>query len=112
VISRVLFPAALISFTLLLYGFLQRRVEEWDKAPRTGVILANFWEFWRTKADGFLVSPTALVPCGPAEFLGPLDVGFSLRHVLSFFFLRSAQLGMFHQRKPARLMMDGEIRGF
>jgi len=38
-----------LSFTLLLYGFLQRRVEEWEKVRQTG----DFWEFWHTKADGF-----------------------------------------------------------
>ena len=45
-ISGVLFP---FSFTLLLYGFLRRRVEEWEKVRRT-VLLADFREFWRTKA--------------------------------------------------------------
>jgi len=52
VISGVLFPPALLSFTLLLFGFLRRRVEEWEKVRLTGVLLADFREFWRTKADG------------------------------------------------------------
>ena len=52
-ISGLLFPAVLLSFTLLLYSFLQRRVEEWEKVRRTGVLKDDFWEFWRTKADGF-----------------------------------------------------------
>jgi hypothetical protein len=36
-ISGILFPPALLSFTLLLFGFLRRRVEEWEKVRRTGV---------------------------------------------------------------------------
>ena len=48
-----IFLTPLLSFTLLLYGFLRRRVEEWDKVHQTGVLLA-FWEFWRTNADGLL----------------------------------------------------------
>jgi hypothetical protein len=53
VISRVLFLPPLLSLTLLPYGFLRRRVEEWEKVRPTGVLLADFREFWRTKADGF-----------------------------------------------------------
>jgi hypothetical protein len=52
VISGILFPAALLSFTLLLYGFLRRRVEEWEKVRQTGVLKDYFREFWCTKANG------------------------------------------------------------
>ena len=53
VIFGVLFPAALLSFTLSLLGFLGRRAEEWEKVCRTGVLKDDFREFWHTKADGF-----------------------------------------------------------
>jgi hypothetical protein len=52
VISGVLFSSSLLSFTLLLHDFL-RRLKEWEKVHRTGVPFTDFWEFWRTKADGF-----------------------------------------------------------
>ncbi len=51
-IPRVLFPSSLLSFTLLLNYFLRRRVEEWEKVRRTGILFADIREFWRTKADG------------------------------------------------------------
>ena len=31
---------------------MRRRVEGWEKVQQTGVLFADFWEFWRTKADG------------------------------------------------------------
>ena len=65
VISRVLFLPPLLSLTLLPCGFL---VEEWEKVRRTGVLLADFREFWRTKADGF----TAIGKSTPVHITGVL----------------------------------------
>jgi len=38
VISGIFFLPPYLSFTLLLYGFLRRRVEEWEKVSRIGVL--------------------------------------------------------------------------
>jgi hypothetical protein len=73
IISSVLFPAALPSFTLLLYGFLRRRVEEWDKVHRTGVLQDDFRKFWRTKADGLNGSGTNFCALGVGEEVEVLE---------------------------------------
>ncbi len=52
VISSVLFPAALLSFTLLLHDFLQRRGMDWEKVRQAGILSGNFWELWCTKGEG------------------------------------------------------------
>jgi hypothetical protein len=52
VISSILFPAALLSFTLLLHDFLQRRGMDWEQVCQAGVLFGNFWEFWHTKREG------------------------------------------------------------
>jgi hypothetical protein len=52
VIFGVLFPAALLSFTLLLSDFLQRRGMDWEIVHQAGVLFGDFWEFWHTKDDG------------------------------------------------------------
>jgi hypothetical protein len=52
-ISSVLFPAALLSFTLLLNDLLQRQGMDWETVCQAGVLSGNFWEFWHTKGEGF-----------------------------------------------------------
>ncbi len=54
VISLVLFPAALTLFNSFTLLFPAKASEEWEKVRQTCVLLADFREFWRTKADGFL----------------------------------------------------------
>jgi len=62
VISGVLFPAALPLFHSFTLRFLRRRVEEWEKVRRIGVLYNNFWEFWHTKADGLRGTVIPLLP--------------------------------------------------
>jgi hypothetical protein len=57
VISSVLFPAAVLSFTLLLHDFLHRRRMDWEKVCGAGILCGNFWEFWCTKGEGLDALP-------------------------------------------------------
>jgi hypothetical protein len=52
VISGILFPAALLSFTHLLYDFHKGKVGIGKKYAKLAYFFGIFWEFWHTKGDG------------------------------------------------------------
>jgi hypothetical protein len=53
VILYILFSAALLSFTLLLHDFLQRRGMDWEKVCQADILYGDFWEFWHIKGEVF-----------------------------------------------------------
>ena len=60
--------------------------------------------------NSLLVGPAALT--GLRYFLAPSILGLTSDVFALFFSFWSTRLEMFHQGKPARLMMDGEVHGF
>jgi hypothetical protein len=50
--NSLLFPAALLSFTLLLQDFLQRQGMDWEKVRQAGILSGGFWEFWHMYKRG------------------------------------------------------------